>query len=40
MLRLRKIVKEKRSISNGFDDVRDARGRTSNDGDQEERVEV
>jgi hypothetical protein len=34
------IGKEKRSTSNGFDDVGGVHGGTSDDGDQEERVEV
>jgi hypothetical protein len=35
-----KIAKEKRSGSAGFDDTGGVHGRTSNDGDQEERAEV
>jgi hypothetical protein len=35
-----KIAKKKRSGSAGFDDLGGVRGRTSNDGDQEERAEV
>jgi hypothetical protein len=34
------IAKEKRSTSNGFDDVGGVHGGTSDDGDQAERVEV
>jgi hypothetical protein len=35
-----KIMKEKRSVSDGFDDTGGVRGRTFGDGDQEERSEV
>jgi hypothetical protein len=35
-----KIAKGKRSVSNGFDDTGGVCGRTSDDGDQEERAEV
>jgi hypothetical protein len=35
-----KITKEKQSISDGFDDMGGVHGRTSDDGDQEERAEV
>jgi hypothetical protein len=35
-----KVVKEKRSVSDGFDDMGGVRGKTSNDGNQGERVEV
>jgi hypothetical protein len=35
-----KIMKEKRSVSDGFDDTSGVRGGTSDDGDQEERAEV
>jgi hypothetical protein len=35
-----KIAKEKWSGSTSFDDTGGARGRTSNDGDQEETTEV
>jgi hypothetical protein len=35
-----KIIKEKLSGSTSFDDTGDARDRTFNDGDEEERAEV
>jgi hypothetical protein len=35
-----KIPREKQLVSDGFDDVGSVDGRTSNDGDLEERVEV
>jgi hypothetical protein len=35
-----KILREKQLVSDGFDDVGSVDGRTSNDGDLEERVEV
>jgi hypothetical protein len=35
-----KIMQEKQFVSDGFDDMGSVHGRTSDDGDQEERAEV